>query len=143
MISAIIKQLSITSVETHSYQEPKEISIVCDEPWFTKIRNGEKHVEGRKNNEKYRTLYPGDTINFVSDKGAMFKAEVLKVEHYKDLYEYLDKVGYQKALPHSSVNSYADAVEVYKKFGNSDDQVATAGGFLGIFVKVIDPNYDY
>lgn len=106
--------------------------IHCEEPWFSKIKDGSKTVEGRKFSAKYCALRPGDTLEFFCE-GDSFLTEVVEVKHYQTLEEYLSAEGYQNVLP--GINSFADALEVYLQY-NSREDLNVAGGFLGIHVKL-------
>jgi len=58
------------------------LRIHCQEPWFSKIRSGLKKVEGRKHNNKYFQLKPGDLLEFYCDEKS-FLTEVIEVKAYK------------------------------------------------------------
>lgn len=106
--------------------------IHCQEPWFSKIRDGIKTVEGRKYNRKYHNLKSGDLLEFYCDDES-FLTEVIEVKFYKTLEEYLEIEGYKNVLP--GINSFSEAVAVYLQY-NSREDLNKAGGFIGIHIKV-------
>lgn len=108
--------------------------IHCQDPWFSKIRDGVKKIEGRKNCEKYASLQPGEVVKFYCDQKS-FLAEVVKVVKYPNLEDYLTIEGIENALP--GVKSFNEAVDIYLGF-NSREKLNKAGGFLAIHINVID-----
>jgi len=108
------------------------LRIHCQEPWFSKIRSGLKKVEGRKHNNKYFQLKPGDLLEFYCDEKS-FLTEVIEVKAYKTLEEYLEVEGYQNVLP--GINCFEEAVAIYLQY-NSREELNKAGGFLAIHIKV-------
>jgi ASC-1-like (ASCH) protein len=108
-------------------------NLICDEPWFSLIRQGVKPVEGRKNSPKYQNIHPGDFIDF-SNGVEHFRAIVLEIRVYASLEEYLNDVTYQKALP--GITSLEEAVHTYHQWSTPEE--IEQHGFLGIFVKNIN-----
>ena len=108
--------------------------IHCQEPWFSKIKQGLKTVEGRKFSAKYASLHPGEIIEMHCDTGS-FLVEVLKVITYKSVEEYLHSEGFDRVLP--GIASFEHALEVYLQY-NSRDELKTAGGFLALHLKLLD-----
>lgn len=92
--------------------------LICDEPWFSLIRQGVKPVEGRKNSPKYQKIQPRDLINFLHAKES-FLARVLEVRRYPSLEAYLEDVTFQKALP--NVSSLAAAVAIYHRWHTPEE----------------------
>lgn len=107
------------------------LSIHCEDPWFSKIKSGEKKVEGRKNALKYQSLKKGDLLRFYF-KDESLVMRITKIVHYKVLEEYLVKEGIQNALPGAS--SLEEALAVYHQW-SSDEEIAKVGGFLGIHLE--------
>jgi ASC-1-like (ASCH) protein len=70
--------------------------IHCQEPWFGKIRQGIKTVEGRKYSAKYSQLGPGDMVRFYCDNDS-YLVEIVKLVRYATLEEYLLAEGFEKA----------------------------------------------
>lgn len=118
---------NITSDKTTKHK------IICDDPWFSYIRNGLKPVEGRKNSPKYQKIKAGDVIDFSNGKDN-FQALVIEVKSYASLEDYLSDVAVQTALP--GVTSMEDAINTYHQW-NTPNEIQE-WGFLGIFVKPID-----
>jgi ASC-1-like (ASCH) protein len=106
--------------------------IHCQEPWFSKIKNGFKKVEGRKFSSKYASLTPGELLKFYCGQDS-FVTEVIKVVKYPSLEEYLATEGFEKALP--GAQSFQEAVNIYLEFNNRD-ALEKAGGFLAIHIKI-------
>ena len=111
----------------------KMLDIHCQEPWFSKICQGYKTVEGRKFSEKYARLAPGSLLRFYCDERS-FIAEVVQVISYKSLEEYLTVEGFSKVLP--GITSFAAALEIYLQY-NTRQELEEAGSFLGIHLKLI------
>lgn len=107
--------------------------LICDEPWFSYIRQGVKPVEGRKNSPKYQKIRAGDFIEFSNGK-EHFLTVVTEVRAYTSLEDYLEDVTLQKALP--NVTSLEEAIKIYHQW-STPDEIRTHG-FLGIFIKSID-----
>jgi len=102
------------------------------DPWLDYIQNGIKVVEGRKGNIAKYINWIGKKITFYNEVRKV-EVEVLKLEHYDDLYSYLEKEGYNKVLP--NIESYDTAVDEYHKF-YSDEDIKIAGGMVAIYIKV-------
>jgi ASC-1-like (ASCH) protein len=108
--------------------------IHCKEPWFSKIKQGYKTVEGRKFSNKFASLKSGEILKFYSDSDS-FLTQVIKVVPYKSLDEYLHKEGISKVLP--GVENFQEALDIYLGF-NSQEDLESASGFLAIHIKVIE-----
>lgn len=109
---------------------PNTFEMVCDEPWFSYIREGVKLVEGRKNTPKYQKIQVGDFIKFSNGK-EIFLALVIEKRVYPSLEEYLKDVTFQKALPH--ITSFEEALNVYHQWSTPEE--IKKHGFLGIFIR--------
>lgn len=108
------------------------LHIHCQEPWFSKIKAGLKTVEGRKYNAKYANLKSGDLLEFYCGD-QHFLTEVIAVRNYKTLEEYLQTEDMQNILP--GVGSFEEALAIYLQY-SSREELAKAGGFLGIQVRL-------
>ena len=108
------------------------MNLICDDPWFTYIKNGVKPVEGRKNSPKYQNIRAGCIIDFSNGKDN-FLVLVVEVRSYPSLEAYLNDVTFQKALP--GVSSFEDAVNVYHEWSTPEE--IQKHGFLGIFVELL------
>lgn len=124
-------QLNISDMEQVN---PKVIKLICDDPWFSHIRNGLKPVEGRKNTSKYQDICVGCLINFSNGK-ENFLASVVEIRSYPNLEAYLTDVTIQMALP--GIFSFEEALKVYYQWSTADE--IKKHGFLGIFIKPILP----
>ncbi len=122
---------SLKDLKTSSHKQTV-FQIICDEPWFSFIRNGKKQVEGRKNSPKFQKIHVGDLIDFSNGK-EIFRAIVTEIRSYTSLEDYLDDVTVQKALP--NIASLEDAVKIYHQW-STPEEIQTFG-FLGIFVKPV------
>lgn len=111
-------------------RQPITIQLICDEPWFSFIRQGIKPVEGRKNSPKYQNIQPGDLIEFTNGK-ENFLSLVIEVRGYTSLEDYLRDVTVSKALP--NILSFEEAIKIYHQWSTPDE--IRKHGFLGIFIK--------
>jgi ASC-1-like (ASCH) protein len=106
--------------------------LICEEPWFSLIRQGIKPVEGRKNSPKHQKIKINDLIDFSNGK-EHFRTIVTEIRSYTSLKDYLNNVTIQKALPY--VSSFEEALKIYHQW-STPDEIETHG-FLGIFIKPI------
>lgn len=113
-------------------EQPTVIQMICDDPWFTHIRNGVKPVEGRKNTPTHQKIQVGCLINFSNGKDS-FLATVIEIRSYPSLEAYLTDVTFQLALP--GITSFEEAIKVYHQWSTPEE--IQKYGFLGIFVKPI------
>lgn len=105
----------------------------CEEPWFSKLANGTKRVEGRKARAKYRLLKRGDTLLFkCKGEQKQFYARVNHVDAFKSLDEYLEKVTIAEALP--GVATLEEARQIYYQW-STPEQIAQEG-FLAIWIDL-------
>lgn len=111
-ISAQLCSLQITEINT-------VIPIICYEPWFSKIKHGEKPVEGRKNSPKYRDIQTGDIIEFINEHNEKFKAIVTEVRKYTSLETYLADVTHEKAVPGTA--SFEEAIKIYHQYSKPEE----------------------
>jgi ASC-1-like (ASCH) protein len=113
----------------HKKRPTTMMSIHCEDPWFSLVRDGVKTVEGRKGTHSYKKIKVGDFLNFTNGMEG-FVAEVTDVRSYTTLEEYLEDVTVEKALP--GVKTMEEALTTYRQW--STDEQIKAYGFLGIFV---------
>ena len=106
--------------------------MACLEPWFSKILNEEKPVEGRKGKPEYRKIKAGDKIRFLDDDKS-FIALVTKVDEFDSVTDYLKGVGLENALPDPHVKTIEDGLKIYYQWSTSE-QIEKLG-FLGIWVQ--------
>ncbi len=110
-------------------KRPSLMTIHCEDPWFSYIRDGVKTVEGRKGTHSYKKIKVGDFLNFTNGMEG-FVAEVKEIREYASLDEYLKDVGISNALP--GVKTLEEAKEIYLQW-SQEEQIKTYG-FLGIFI---------
>lgn len=106
--------------------------IHCQEPWFSKIKNGLKTIEGRKFSDKYASLKPGEILRFYCENNS-FLTEVVKVVPYRSVEEYLDTEGFENVLP--GTKTFEEALDIYLGFHNNETN--HPGGFLAIHIKTL------
>lgn len=108
--------------------------IHCEEPWFTKIKQGIKTVEGRKFSNKFASLKYGEILKFCCETES-FLTQVIKVVPYKSIDDYLHIEGISKVLP--GIDSLQEALDVYLGY-NTREELEASGGFLAIHIKVME-----
>lgn len=111
------------------------LSINCADPWFSLLEQGLKPVEGRKGQQKYRDLKPGDRLLFrcVGQEREFF-ATVERVDYFATLLDYLQGVGLEKALPGAA--NLEEGLQIYATWSTPDEIERL--GFVGIWIKVDD-----
>lgn len=82
--------------------------------WFTKIKNLEKPLEGKKAGGSWGDLLPDQVITIYDDNEEL-TVLITKINYHKTLEEFLTKEGIQKCLP--GVESFAKAKSIYTRFG--------------------------
>lgn len=106
------------------------LEIHCQDPWFSYLEQGIKPVEGRKGQEKYTSLLPGDQIRFHFEERA-FTAKVVRVDRFTSVAEYLNGVGLDKALP--GVQTIEEGIAIYSQW-STPEEIARFG-FVGIWIE--------
>lgn len=110
---------------------PTTHEILCQDPWFSYLKEGKKPVEGRKGTPKYREIRAGDCIRFVKPEGGeSFLMTVKKIDAFRSLDDYLNGVGLTNALP--GVKTLEEGRNIYLQW-STEKQIAEHG-FLGIWV---------
>ncbi len=110
------------------------LHINCEDPWFSLLEKGIKPVEGRKAQEKYLSLKPGDRVCFhCVGSERSFMAIVERVDKFSTLREYLEKVTIQKALP--GITTLEKAIAIYLQW--STEKEIEQLGFVGIWIKLL------
>lgn len=106
--------------------------IHCQDPWYSFLKNGQKPVEGRKNSKSFAQIKIGDQIEFyLGDKS--FVMQVVYINKYESVEEYLEKEGLNRALP--GVKTIEEGLKIYHQW-NSPSLIKDLG-FLGIGVKLV------
>lgn len=107
----------------------------CDEPWFSHIKDGTKHVEGRKGSPKWAQLKQGDYIKIIktgaNDNFLVFVTGINVYEGHDCLTKYLVTETIARALP--GITSIRRGIDIYKKWSTQAE--LDKYGFLGIQVK--------
>lgn len=106
-------------------------TLECDEPWFSKLKNGLKKVEGRKASTKYRQIQAGDEILFRCGSHE-FLSKVVKIDSFKSLDDYLLGVTIKEALP--GIKTIEEAREIYYQWSTQEE--IAENGFLGIWIEL-------
>lgn len=110
-------------------KKPKMMTLHCEDPWFSYLRDGVKKVEGRKGTPLHLKIKVGDYLTFTNGMEG-FVAEVTGIRHYASLEEYLTDVGISRALP--GIKTMEEAKAIYLQW--SQEEQIKEFGFLGIFV---------
>lgn len=108
------------------------LSMHCEEPWFTKLKKGEKTVEGRKYSDRQGSINKGDRIVFHCGDDSFASEVTQKPVRYNNLGGFL-RDNRESALPGLSIDEEGRRIDHQ---WNSDQDIADAGGFLAIHVKV-------
>ena len=90
-------------------------TIKVHEPWFSKIYDGEKKIEGRLLKGIFTKLEVGDQVKWLDPKSdRSIITEVTALPTYCSFKEMLEKEGLENVLP--GVGTLDDGVAVYDKF---------------------------
>lgn len=89
------------NIADNEVKNKKVIELDCLEPWFSCLKDGTKTIEGRKNSTKYQNIKGGTIIKFKNNSDS-FLVEVLKVEKYKNVREYLESNDLSRIAPFAS-----------------------------------------
>lgn len=88
---------------------PKELHV--QSPWLEHIMNGKKTVEGRVGPlSKYRNLV--NQVIFITNGTIRISVQVLSIQHYPTLTDYISAVGWKNCAPHAV--DFDDAVLLYR-----------------------------
>ena len=113
------------------------LTIHCADPWFTLLEKAVKPVEGRKGQNKYKELKPGDQVCFQCvDSEESFLAIVEKIELFSSVLEYLTNVTLEKAL--LGIPTMEEGLKIYSAW--STPKEIEVLGFVGIWIKPIHTN---
>lgn len=106
----------------------KILTLNIIEPYLSFILNGQKIIEGRLNNGKFKNLKIGDIL-LIGPKEEKFYIEKISIyESFKDM---LSKEGIHNVVPDK--NSIEEAVEVYYNFYTREQEKEF--GVLAIKIK--------
>ena len=99
---------------------------------FNAIKNKEKNIEVRLNDEKRRLIKIGDTIEFQHlDTGHILKTKVINLYHFKSFKELFEKFD-NKRLGLNETDDYS----IMNNFYTQEEQEKY--GALGIEIEVIE-----
>lgn len=115
------------------------IEMEIQDPWWSRIFEGTKTVEGRKGTERWSKLKPGDILRCVEpQRGQYFNAEIIAIRQYKGedpLLDYLTREGLLRTLP--GVTTLTEGIAVYLQFSTPAE--IRRYGMLAIEVRVVSP----
>ena len=98
-----------------------EHKFTVQEPWFNKLKSGEKDVEGRLKKGRFEHIKDGDEITWVNkDTNEEIKTTVIDHKTYDNISDMIKGVGHKKLLPGTKSNQ--EAQEAYDKFYSPDKQ---------------------
>jgi ASC-1-like (ASCH) protein len=86
--------------------------IACAEPWFGKICNSQKRIDGRSG-PKYDTIRVGDKISFDCKLKSVL-CKVTRVTRYPSFYHLLMTEGLDNVLP--GIKTIEEGLKIYKRF---------------------------
>lgn len=113
-----------------------DLTIDCEDPWFSLLEKGIKPVEGRKGKEKYISLKSGDTIRFqCTNSERSFIATVQRVDRFNNLVDYLNEVTLEKALP--GISTLEEGIRIYSAW-SAPEEIQKLG-FVAIWITVKGP----
>ena len=92
------------------------------EPYFTFLKNGQKTIEGRVRNGKYKHIKPDDTIKVLNNEETD-NVEVLvkRVAVYPSTKAMLENEPIKKLLP--DVDTIDEAIKIYKRFYTPEQEL--------------------
>lgn len=91
------------------------------EPWFSKIKSGEKDVEGRLHKGRFQKIHDGDEIVWINkDTDEEVKTTVLDHKIYDDISDMIKGVGHKKLMPGSK--SSKEVQEAYDSYYRPEQQ---------------------
>ena len=87
-------------------------TMKLSEPWYTLVKNGNKTVEGRINDEKRQKLKIGDTIIFTDTSGKnSFQKRIKNLKTFKTFDSAIREAKLKNILP--GIRTYKKGVDVY------------------------------
>ena len=98
-------------------------SVNVSEPWFTLIKLGIKHVEGRLLRGDFTQLKIGDFLTFENSElpfYRQFNVEIVDVNIYDSFKLYLQSESLDRCLP--GVDNVEDGISVYYKYYTKEDE---------------------
>jgi len=97
---------------------PKPYQLSLQHKYLEQIQSGQKTVEGRVATPRFKSIHPGDHIQFFSseDKNYSLLCKVLSIGRYESFRQMLEKEGLEKCLP--GVQTLEKGEEIYHQFPN-------------------------
>lgn len=109
-----------------------ELTLNCEDPWFSLLEKGIKSVEGRKGKDKYLSLKPGNIIQFqCTNSTRSFIATVVRVDRFTSLADYLNEVTLEKALP--GIQTLEEGIRIYSAWSTPEEIQKL--GFVAIWIN--------
>ena len=100
-----------------------KFKLNVQDPWFSLIYCGNKTVEGRLAKKKFTKMKVGDIIIFSNDTlgfTRFTKKRIIKINHYGNFKEYLQKEKLERCLP--TITDINDGVSVYREFYSKEKE---------------------
>jgi len=116
-----------------------EFIIDISEPWFTKIKNGEKTIEGKKASPQWIKIKVDDIIIFRNSYQPTFKAKVMKINHYKGpnaLQKYFEAEGFARTTPGKDTFEQASQVYLTKPVNWTHEEI-DLNGMLAFHIELL------
>ena len=104
------------------------------EPWFSRIKEGRKELEGRLKRFDFEIISTGDLIEFYNTDGETCVVRVINITSYDTFTALLESGGLEKALP--GVNTIEEGLQVYREFYGHQDEVKY--GVIGLHIELVD-----
>lgn len=87
-------------ITKEDFEKRKIWDVEISDPWWSKIKSGEKCLEGKKGSPKWKPLKIGDIVRAInSETRESFMRVIWKINEYSDLNIYLQTEGIERALP--------------------------------------------
>jgi len=117
------------------FDSQKKLELYIREPWFSEIVAGRKNIEGRAGHESKFKSWIDMKVIFKNPKNHEFiTVKITKVNHYKDLYEYLDNEDNKIVAPHLKLRK--DIINAYHEF-YSDLSIKEKGGMNALYFIIL------
>jgi ASC-1-like (ASCH) protein len=110
--------------------------IACVDPWFQKICNAQKRIDGRSG-PKYDNIKVGDTISFDCKLKSVL-CFVTRVTRYPSFFILLMSEGLDNVLP--GIKTIEEGVKIYRRFYS--EEFEKEHGVLAIEIKE-DTNMEF
>lgn len=98
------------------------------------VSDGKKTIEGRKVNDKIKSMKKGDTLVFKTSSKNI-ECEIKKVVIYKSFDEFMKTEDLKKHMP--CMKTKKGAIEMYESFNKEKKPMPIEGEFAAIHIKLI------